>query len=49
MKRKILQAIADAIVLVLEDTRGTSEFKFFYGLGATFNAYCCVYLNIYLD
>lgn len=49
MKRKILQTIADAIVSVLEEVKDGEEFEFFYRLGCTFDAYCCVYLDTYLD
>lgn len=49
MKRKILQKIADIIIIRLEKATEDDIFNFHYVLGIWLDNFCVVHMDIYLD
>lgn len=49
MKRKVLQAIANMFIKVLENVNDPFMFEYYFNMAVWFNSYCVVMHDIYLN
>ena len=49
MKRKILQSLADSIIVALKNAKSDEKFWFYYDFGTWLDGVCVNYFDIYLD
>jgi hypothetical protein len=49
MRKKVLQFIANKIIVVINDTSNKDMIFYYYNLGCTLDAYSIEFHNIYLD